>query len=121
MLRECKICKNKFDYCPSCAITKNPFKNAGYCGEDCYNISMILQRYGSKLSTATETIKELEPYNINQKSLRPNIDIYYKGIFKEAEAQKLKYKIKHIEEVIPQEDVEVVVNNDEDTTISEIE
>lgn len=121
MLRECKICKSKFDYCPSCAITKNPFKNAGYCGEDCYNISMILQRYGSKLSTATETIKELEPYNINQKSLQSNIDIYYKGIFKEAEAQKPKYKIKHIEEVIPQEDVEVVVNNDEDTTISEIE
>ena len=31
-----------------------------------------------------------------------------------------KHKIKYIEEVIPQEDVEVVVN-DEDTTISEIE
>ena len=120
MLRECRICKTKFDYCPSCAITKNSFKKAGYCGESCYHISMILQRYGSKLLTATETIKELESYNIDQMSLQPSIDEYYKGIIKEAEAQKPKYKIKQIEEIIPQEDVEVVVN-DEDTTISEIE
>lgn len=120
MLRGCKICKNKFDYCPSCAITRNPFKNAGYCDENCYHISMILQRYGSKMATATETIKALEPYNINQISLQPSIDEYYKKIIKEAEAQKPKHKTKYIEEVIPQEDVEVVVN-DEDTTISEIE
>ena len=120
MLRGCKICTSKYDYCPSCAITKNPFKNAGYCGEECHHISMILQRYGSKMATATETIKALEPYNINQISLQPSIDEYYKKIIKEAEAQKPKHKIKYIEEVIPQEDVEVVVN-DEDTTISEIE
>ena len=121
MLRECKICKNKFDYCAPCAITKNPFKSAGYCGENCYHISMILQRYGSKMATATETIKTPELYNINQISLQPSIDEYYKKIIKEAEPQKPKRKIKHIEEVVPQEDVEVVVNNDEDATISEIE
>ena len=120
MLRECKICKSKYDYCPSCEITKNPFKKAGYCSEGCYHISMILQRYGSKLLTAAKTIKELEPYNIDQMSLQPSIGKYYKGIIKEAEAQKPKYKIKHIEEVIPQEGVEVVVN-DKDTTISETE
>ena len=120
MLRGCKICTSKYDYCPSCAITKNPFKNAGYCGEECHHISMILQRYGSKLLTASETIKVLEPYNINKMSLQPNIDAYYKEICKEAEIQNPKRKIKHIEEIIPQEDVEVVVN-DEDTTISEIE
>ena len=121
MLRECRICKSKFDYCPSCAITKNPFKKAGYCSENCYHISMILQRYGSKLATATETIKALDAYNINQIFLQPSIDEYYKKIIKEAGPQKPKRKIKHIEEVVPQEDVEVVVNNDKDTTISEIE
>lgn len=121
MAQMCKICNHIFNYCPSCAVQKNPFKNGGYCGEDCYNISMVLQRYGSKLSTATETIKELEPYNINQKSLRPNIDIYYKGILKEAEAQKPKRKIKHIEEVVPQEGVEVVIKDNKDMTISEDE
>lgn len=121
MLRGCKICKNKFDYCPPCAITKNPFKNAGYCDENCYHISMILQRYGSKLLTATETIKALEPYNINQMSLQPSIDEYYKGILKEAEVQKPKRKIQHIEEVVPQEGVEVVIKDNKDMTISEDE
>ena len=118
MLRECRICTSKYDYCPSCAITKNPFKKAGYCDENCYHISMILQRYGSKLLTATETIKELEPYNIDQKSLQLSIDEYYKKIIKEAEAQKPKRKIKHIVEVIPKEDVEVVIENAEDAATS---
>lgn len=117
----CRICNAEYEYCHSCAITKNPFKNAGYCDENCYHISMILQRYGSKMATATETIKALEPYNINQISLQPSIDEYYKKIIKEFEAQKPKRKTKHIKEVVPQEDVEVVVNNDEDTTISEME
>ena len=121
MLKSCKICLNKFDYCPSCSVTKNPYKNGGYCGEACYNISMILQCYGSHLKSAAETIKALEPYNINKMSLQPNIDTYYKGVLNEAEAQKPKRKIKQRAEVVPQEDVEVVVNNDEDTTISEIE
>lgn len=121
MLKSCKICKSRYDYCPSCAITKDAFKNAGYCGEVCYDISMILQRYGSKLATATETIKALEPYNINQMSLQPDIDIYYQGIISEAAKQKPQRKVKHKEEVVPQEDVEVVMQNDKDTTISTAE
>lgn len=121
MERECRTCIKKYNYCPSCSITKNPFKKAGYCDENCYHISMILQRYGSKMATATETIKALDTYNINQISLKPSMDTYYKSILKEAEAQKPKRKIKHIEEVIPNEDVEVVVNNDKDMTISGIE
>ena len=58
MRRECRICNSKFDYCAQCMLIKNPFKEAGYCGEDCYHISMILQKYGSKMATATETIKK---------------------------------------------------------------
>jgi hypothetical protein len=118
MLKECRICKNKFDYCGPCAIVKNPFKNAGYCGEDCYHISMILQRYGSNVATATETIKALEPYNINKMSLQPKIEAYYQNIVNEI---KPKRKVKIIEEIIPQVDVEVVVENDKDMTISENE
>lgn len=115
MKQSCRICQNIFDYCHSCAITKNLFKNAGYCGEDCYHISMILQKYGSKVATAAETIKELKPYNINKMSLRPNIEEYYQHIVNEA---RLKRKVKMVEEVIPQEDVEVVIKTDEDMTIS---
>lgn len=118
MLKECRICKNKFDYCGSCTIVKNPFKKAGYCGEDCYQISMILQRYGSKVATATETIKALKPYNVDKMSLQPKIEEYYQNIVNEA---KPKHKVKIIEEVIPQGDVEVVVEDNKDMTISENE
>jgi hypothetical protein len=115
MKHMCKICNNEYTYCHSCAITKDVFKNAGYCGENCYHISMILQKYGSKVITATETMKELKLYDIDTVSLRPNIDTYYQNIANEA---KPKRKAKIIEEVVTQEDVEVVINENEDMTIS---
>lgn len=117
MKKKCEICNTEFDYCHSCAITKDVFKNAGYCGEDCYRISMILQKYGSNMMTALEAIKELKPYNVQTKSLRPNIESYYQGI---VDAARPKRRIKNTEEVIPTEDVEVVVT-DEDTSTSEEE
>ena len=115
MKHMCKICNNEYTYCHSCAITKDVFKNAGYCGENCYHISMILQKYGSKVITAAETMEELKLYDIDTVSLRPNIETYYQNIVNEA---KPKRKTKIIEEVVPQEDVEVVINEDEDMTIS---
>jgi hypothetical protein len=48
-------------------------------------------------------------------SLRPGINECYQNVVKEA---KPKRKAKIIEEVVPQEDVEVVINEDEDMTIS---
>lgn len=115
MKHMCKICNNEYAYCHSCAITKNVFKNAGYCGENCYHISMILQKYGSKVITATEAMEELKPYDIDTVSLRPNLEAYYQNIVNEA---KPKRETKIIEEVVQQEDVEVVINEDEDMTIS---
>lgn len=121
MIRECKICGGKYDYCPSCAVTKNVYKNSGYCGKFCYDISMILQRYGCNVSTASEVVEMLKPYDVDKMSLKPKIDQYYKNIVEVANTQKPKSKPKIKEEIIPQEDVEVVVVNDEDTTISEKE
>lgn len=115
MKHMCKICNNEYTYCHSCAITKDIFKNAGYCGKSCYHISMILQKYGSKVLTAAETIKELKPYDIDKVSLRSNISEYYQNIVNEV---KPKRKTKIIEEVVTQEDVEVVINEDGDMTIS---
>lgn len=115
MKHVCRICNNEYNYCHSCAITKDIFKNAGYCGENCYHISMILQKYGSKVITATETMKELSQYNIDKMSLRQSIETYYKNIANEA---KPKRKAKIIEEIVPQEDVEVVIDEDKDMTIS---
>jgi hypothetical protein len=79
---------------------------------------MILQRYGSKVATATETIKELKSYNVDKMSLQPKIEAYYRNIVNEA---RPKHRAKIIEEIIPSEDVEVVIKDDEDMTISENE
>jgi hypothetical protein len=51
-------------------------------------------------------------------SLRPAIETYYQNIANEA---KPKRRAKIIEEVIPSEDVEVVIKDDKDMTISENE
>jgi hypothetical protein len=118
MKQPCKICQKIYEYCGPCAITKDLFKNAGYCGEDCYHISMILQRYGSKLLSASEAVKELKLHNIDNLSLQPAIQEYYQNIINET---KPKRKAKIIEEIVPKEDVEVVVNTDRDMTTSENE
>lgn len=110
MLRKCKICTSKYDYCHSCALTKNPIKNAGYCSEDCYQISVVLQRYGSHQATAKQIIEALKQYNIKNKTLQPGIQAYYDKVFNAS-----------IKEVVPEEDVEVVIKNDKDMTISENE
>lgn len=115
MKQMCKICNNEYSYCHSCAITKNVFKNAGYCNEGCYHISMILQKYGSNVITASETMNELALYDIDSVSLRPSIEVLYKNIQSEAKPER---KAQIIEEVVQQEDVEVVINEDEDMTIS---
>ena len=115
MKQMCKICNNEYSYCHSCAITKDVFKNAGYCNEDCYHISMILQKYGSNVVTASDAINELALHNIDAVSLKPSIDALYKDIQNEA---KLVSEVKIIEEVIPTGDVEVVINENEDMTIS---
>lgn len=107
MLRNCRVCINRYDYCHSCAITKNPFKNAGYCGEDCYHISMILQKHRGHKATAKETVESLKPYNIESKQLKPGIQAHYQQILNSI-----------IEEVVPEEDVEVVIKDDKDMTIS---
>ena len=55
------------------------------------------------MATAEETVESLKPYNIESRQLKPSIQAHYQQI---------------LEEVVPFEDVEVVVKNDEDTTIS---
>ena len=115
MKQACRICSNEYSYCHSCAITKDVFKNAGYCGENCYHISMILQKYGSKVITASDTMKELSLYNLDKISLLPNIEALYQKIKNEV---KPKRKVKIVEEIVSQEDVEVVINENEDMTIS---
>lgn len=115
MKQECHTCIKKYSYCHSCAIAKNIFKNAGYCDENCYRISMILQKYVGKAITALEAMKELALYNVDNVPLRPSVERLYQNIVNEA---RPKRRIKNIEEVIPAEDVEVIIT-DRDISTSE--
>lgn len=109
MKQQCRVCQKLFDYCDSCAIIKNLFKNAGYCDEDCYHISLILQRRVVNAITPEEALAQLREHNIENKQLQQALQKHYNLILQDAVV---------IEEVVPQEDVEVVINEDEDMTIS---
>ena len=82
------------------------------CSNDCYEISNIIQRYRCHLITAGEAALALDMYNIDSKQLQPKIAKYYEEILDNATK---------LEEVVPEENVEVVILNDEDTTTSDDE
>lgn len=113
MKQQCRVCEKIFRYCHSCAINKDLFKNAGYCDEDCYRVSLALQSYSVGTTTAEKTIEILEQYNIQNKTLKPGLQALYNKVLGEVTVVT--------EEVVPQEDVEVVINENEDMTISENE
>ena len=82
MKQQCRICEKIFDYCNHCVIIKDSFKNAGYCDEDCYHISMILQKYISKHATVEETVCELRLRSVNSKILKPYEDLATSRVLK---------------------------------------
>ena len=110
MKQSCRTCQKIFDYCHSCAVVKNLFKNAGYCDEDCYCISLALQSYSVGATTAEKTMETLEQHNIQNKILKPGSQALYDKVIGEIPVV--------VEEIVPPEDVEVVVNINEDMTIS---
>jgi hypothetical protein len=71
---------------------------------------MILQRNRGRAVVDEKTIETLKSYNIESKELRPNIKARFKRIL------DLFSK-----EVVQSEDVEVVIEDDKDMTISENE
>lgn len=118
MQKQCKICSNTYDYCPSCTIKGVVYKSKGMCSQECYDISNILQRYGCKLLTPEETIQTLKPYDIENKPLQSKIEAYYQNIKAQLPKQKV---VKPKVEFTPIESVEVVIEDDKDTTTSEEE
>lgn len=122
MIKECKICTNTFDFCPSCGTKYGAHKASGFCSKSCYEISIIMQRYGSNVSTVENTIIDLDAQGIDDKHLQPKIKSYYENIVNKFNEQTRKQNVSvPVVEVAPQESVEVVIEYDEDTTASEDE
>lgn len=118
MKKTCKICQNTFEFCPTCTIKGVVYKSKGMCSQNCYDISNILQKYGCKVLTPEETVETLKPYNLESMQLQPKIEAYYQDI--NAKMPEPKVETPKIE-FVPFENVEVVIEDDEDTTTSEEE
>ena len=112
MKQHCRTCKEIYNYCHSCAITKDLFKNAGYCDENCYHISLILQAHTVGVMASEDAAIKLREHNVENKQLRQALQDHWNLILQD---------IVVVEEVVPQEDVEVVIDENEDMTISENE
>lgn len=80
MKYNCKVCGSSYNYCHHCAITKNLFKNKGYCDEDCYRILQILQQYGTNCISTERAIELLKSHHIESKQLQHVIVEHYKEI-----------------------------------------
>ena len=113
MVKTCKICQDSYEYCGHCAIKHIPYKQQGMCSNACYEISNIIQRYRGNVMTADEAAIALEACGADNKQLQPKIDRYYQDIL-----DKVTRPVIQEEVVLPQENVEVVIINDEDTTTS---
>ena len=115
MLKPCKICINQFDYCPTCEAKPVPHKRQGFCSEKCYEISNIMQKFGCHIASAEETAQALAQYNIDEIELQPNIKDYYNSIVRDAKPKRIR---RQKAEVVPEENVEVVIENAEDAATS---
>lgn len=72
----CKICGKEYEYCHSCSLTKDVFKNVGYCGENCYKISMLIQSYRSNVTSAEDAAKALKECGANSMNIVPSVKVY---------------------------------------------
>ena len=139
MVKQCKICTENFDFFPTCSTQKGSHKARGFCSKSCYEISDIMQRYGSKVMSAKDTVMARDACGIDSKTLQQKIKDYYNKIVEQFNVPKRSTRTKKsnveieqsvenewatpvVSEVVPVcEDVEVVIENDKDTTTSEDE
>lgn len=113
MVKTCKVCKDTYEYCGQCAIKHIPYKQQGMCSNECYEISNVIQRYRSNCITANEAAIALEACGAHDKQLQPKIKMYYQDILDKVAQPDMSEEV-----VLEEEDVEVVILNDEDTTTS---
>ena len=113
MVKTCKVCKDTYEYCGHCAIKHIPYKQQGMCSNECYEISNIIQRYRGNCITADEAAISLEVCGAGNKQLQPKIEMYYQDILDKVTQPDISEEV-----VLEEENVEVVILNDEDTTTS---
>lgn len=91
----CKICGKKYEYCHACSLNKDIFRNNGYCGKDCYDISMLIQQYRSNALDPKDAMELLELYGIDKMMLVSGVAKYVDEIKNKAMPTEVKVSYPH--------------------------
>lgn len=108
----CLCCGKKYEYCPKCAIVKPTYDAEHFCSSTHSEIFAILSKHGCRMATAKETAEALKSYDLD--GVSDHIQTHIQSVYADANVNK-RPKIK---EVVQTQDVEVVIENDKDASIS---
>lgn len=104
-LRTCVLCGKKYEYCPRCDETKPTFY-LKYCGENCRDISTIMNKYTFKHLNQEAAAMELSKLNLELDKYKEQDREYIEGIL--AVAKKPEPIVEEVEvQVEPEAETEV--------------
>ena len=69
----CAACGKEYEYCPKCAVTKPSYDPERFCSREHAEIFEILSKHGCHLTTAEDTLRALEKYNLDSDKLSSSI------------------------------------------------
>ena len=118
-LRNCILCGKEYDYCPRCDETQ-PTYLLKYCGANCKEISLVLNKYTFKHLTKDEAADELAKLDLSR---RDNFTEKFKTQIDEimkAEKPVIKEEVTDPYEAIPVNPVKELVKESEDLVNEEV-
>ena len=80
-LRTCLLCGSTYNYCPRCDETEPTYK-LKYCGQNCNDIALVMNKYAFKHLTKDEAAAELAKLNVELDKYNDHNKEYLKGILK---------------------------------------
>ena len=78
-LRTCVLCGKKYEYCPRCDETRPTFY-LKYCGENCRDISLVMNKYSFKHLSQDEAAAELSKLNLELEKYKEQDKKYIESI-----------------------------------------
>lgn len=78
-LRTCVLCGKKYEYCPRCDETRPTFY-LKYCGENCRDISLVMNKYSFKHLSQDEAAAELSKLNLELEKYKEQDKKYIENI-----------------------------------------
>lgn len=80
----CATCGKEYEYCPKCAVTKPSYDPERFCSREHAEIFEILSKHGCHLTTAEDTLRALNKYNLELEKLSSSIRKHIEAVKAEA-------------------------------------